>query len=254
LDPDYWNKKLVSLRSYFENVYNPKDAPETLSKLPEPFSSMIGNSSVDIIPHQIDLLYDRNYTPRPVIQSYAAYTGKLDRLNSNNLKAEYIMFSVSAIDGRYPWFDESRTKLALYEQYSPVLFKEGWILLKRREEPLSCSEKDISSVSVRPDKKVQIPESAGLVYADIRLGYSFKGYLRKFLYQPPVPQIDFHLKDGSAMSFRAIRPIISDHVLVSRFIDNADDAFLFFSGNFQSLRKVDKIRLYLEKNLRLMKK
>lgn len=246
LDPEYWNKRVLSLKSYFENANNPKDAPEALSKLPEPFSSIIGDSSVDIIPHHIDLLVDRNYAPRPVIQSYAAYTGKLDRLNSKNLKAEYIMFTLGSIDGRYPWFDESRTKLALYEQYSPVLFEQGWILLKRREEPLSCSEKDISSVSVRPGKKVQIPESTGLVYADIRLGYSFKGYLEKFLFQPPVPQIDFHLKDGSAMSFRAIRPIIADSVLVSRFLDSMDDAFLFFSGNFESLRKVDKTRLYLE--------
>ncbi|GEM_PF-3668715 len=245
LSVDYWKKCFNDKLKYWSQIKEERALPEPGVILPEKILSMIGEGTVDLIPHHMEAVSRHNYLPRPVFQSYAAYTPKLDKLNAYNLKSQFIVFNLESIDGRYPWFDESRTKLRLYELYEPILTEENWILLKRREKPQICHEKPLSTVIARPRKKVSIPESNGLVYADIEIRYTLIGELLKLFFQPPIPQIDFHLKDATAMSFAAIRPIISEHVLISRFLDNNDDAEKFFKGEFDRLRKVDSIRFFL---------
>lgn len=242
---DYWQIRFNDKLKYLSEVKEVRGLPEPEVILPDKIISRIGEDKVDLMTHHVEAVSKLNYLPRPVFQSYAAYTPKLDQLNAYNLNSDFIVFKLETIDGRYPWFDESRTKLRLYELYEPILTEEDWILLKRREKPKSCNEKTLSTVVARPRKKVPVPESKGLVYADIEIKYTFLGGLQKLFFQTPIPQIDFHLKDGAAMSFAAIRPIISDHVLVSRFLDSNSDAENFFRGDFEQLRKVDSIRFFL---------
>ena len=45
---------------------------------------------------------------------------------------DYILFSVNSIDDRYPFFDESRTKLAIFNHYSVVKEIDGDLLLRKK--------------------------------------------------------------------------------------------------------------------------
>jgi len=69
------------------------------------------NDKVDIIPWDISLLYayDMNWAPRPIFQSYSAYTHYLDVKNAeyfeSDTRPDKIIFSFMSIDWRYPFFD-----------------------------------------------------------------------------------------------------------------------------------------------------
>ena len=94
--------------------------------------------SVDVIPSEISKVYFNGwkYDPRPVIQSYSAYNSYLDSLNYQKYISpgapDYVLFSLSSIDDRLPFFDESKTKLALFTHYSVVGAMGEDLLLRKR--------------------------------------------------------------------------------------------------------------------------
>lgn len=104
-----------------KNEFSPK---ETICFVPDKLKSQIGQASVDIIPWDISEIYrtNLNYNPRPIVQSYSAYTKYLDSLNSAKYLSpsapDFVIYSHMAIDHRYANWDESilrRTLLTNYE-------------------------------------------------------------------------------------------------------------------------------------------
>ena len=93
-------------------------------KLPDEIISIIGQKTVDIIPHNVNLIYFNklNYDPRPVFQSYAAYSENLINLNRRKYESEnapdFIIFSNEILDNRYALFDDAGAKIAILENYS----------------------------------------------------------------------------------------------------------------------------------------
>ena len=71
------------------------------------------HGSVDIYPwgQSFLLARDMDYRPRPVIQSYLAYTQKLEELNAAHLRGknapDWIFFSFGTIDDRYTSLDDA---------------------------------------------------------------------------------------------------------------------------------------------------
>ena len=99
---------------------------EELKSTSEVFTQITKNGTVDAIPWDItDLVVGGlNYSPRPIIQSYSAYTEKLQKINYNhyfNIKTrpEYVILKAIAIDGRiepdqdYPLLDIIRNNYKL---------------------------------------------------------------------------------------------------------------------------------------------
>ena len=93
-------------------------------KLPDEIISIIGQKTVDIIPHNVNLIYFNklNYDPRPVFQSYAAYSENLINLNRQKYESEnapdFVIFSNEILDNRYALFDDAGAKIAILENYS----------------------------------------------------------------------------------------------------------------------------------------
>ena len=91
------------------------------NQLPEAIKNKIGESTVDIYPWNIQLLFENklNYLPRPVIQSYTSYTKYLENLNyehyNSNKAPQFIIYEYLSIDNRYPLFDEPKMNLILFE-------------------------------------------------------------------------------------------------------------------------------------------
>lgn len=114
----------------------------TKNSLPDKVIEEIGDETVDIYPWDILLLFENklNYLPRPVIQSYTAYTKALENLNfdlyNSEKGPEYVIYHYGSIDKRYPLFDEPKLNLVLELNYKP-LFKfnfseENLILFKKK--------------------------------------------------------------------------------------------------------------------------
>ena len=72
--------------------------------------------SVEVYPWDVwlPLIHDLPYRPRPVFQSYAAFTTKLSEMNARHLisaKPETLLFQVKTIDGRLPTVDDAQKRV-----------------------------------------------------------------------------------------------------------------------------------------------
>ncbi|HEX2549093.1 MAG TPA: hypothetical protein VHM20_04635, partial [Gammaproteobacteria bacterium] len=97
-----------------------------LHRVPEGYATLIGNSTVDIMPTEIAELYyyKMNYCARPIPQTYSAYDEYLDAKNAEKLTSdsgpEYLLYTNEAIDHRHPFWDESITKRAMLSHYELI--------------------------------------------------------------------------------------------------------------------------------------
>jgi hypothetical protein len=96
------------------------------NQLPRNILNKIGNNSIDSYPWNTQILLENklNFTPRPVFQSYTAYTPELEEKNfeyySSDKAPKFVLYDFEAIDNRYPLFDESKLNLIFTKNYSCV--------------------------------------------------------------------------------------------------------------------------------------
>src|SRR5882724_5051114 len=170
--------KFQAIKNYFAGIKkydHERLVADSLVSVDNEYRKIIGDSTVDIIPVEISRIYFNGlrYDPRPVIQSYSAYNYYLDGLNCQKYRSpdapEYILFSLNSVDGRVPFFDESRTKLALIDRYRIVGNVEKDLLLKKRETPwhfLQLREGE-EVVSAKMGEDIVIGKKRGLQYSRI---------------------------------------------------------------------------------------
>jgi hypothetical protein len=85
--------------------------------------AQLATGTVDVLPVDIALVYGYGFAwdPRPVLQSYSAYTTYLDDSDAAHFASatgpDRLLFADSSIDGRYPVFDEPATFRTLLQRY-----------------------------------------------------------------------------------------------------------------------------------------
>lgn len=213
------------------------------------YKAIIGHHSADILPQEISTLYFNGlrYDPRPVIQSYAAYTQYLDSLNCQKYRSpgapEYLLFSVGSVDGRVPFFDESRTKLAILERYSVVADIKGDLVLKKKEMPENLRPLREDTILVGFGKDIPVRKSRNLQFSRIFIEYNRWGRMRRLFYQPPYLKITFNLDDGEVRTFRAIAPVLADGVILNKFLESEDEFQLLLQADGRLNANVISIRI-----------
>ena len=80
--------------------------------LPAPFHKAVGNGTVDAVPWNVSgvIANGWRWQPRPVFQSYAAFTPALDHLNARHIQsaaaADFALVNWETIDSRHPFFED----------------------------------------------------------------------------------------------------------------------------------------------------
>ena len=213
----------------------------------QPLLGQVGSSSVDIYPfeHLAAYAYDLNWTPHPVLQSYSAYTHRLDQADadfySGSQAPEYVVFAVDTIDGRNALFDEPAAVRALLERYRPVQRSGPYLLLRHRTDVTAPRPiRRLESIRVPLGADVLVPASPGRVYADIDVRYSLFGQVLRSVFQPSIAEIWFGYEDGTiSRPYRLVTTTARDGVLVSGHVDNAEQfAQVIEGGNPQPIRSL----------------
>jgi hypothetical protein len=248
-------KKISDIKTYCSTLVaynNALKSSDSLVNSKNELNSIIRNGTVDIIPTEISKIYFNglNYNPRPVIQSYAAYNYYLDSLNYlkyNSVSApDYLLFSVNSIDGRYAFFDESRTKLAILNNYSIDKELDGDVILKRNYQNRLIKESRHEVFNSKLGEDIPIKPYNGIIFSRIIINYSLWGNLRKLLYQPPQLNITFTLANGETRTYKAIRSILKDGVILNKFVDDNEDLVLYMATDGKLSTNVSKIRFETE--------
>jgi hypothetical protein len=217
-------------------------------RLPDSILETIGGKTVDVIPSEISYVYfnDLHYSPRPVMQSYVAYDDYLDNKNYEKYMSasapQFILLSAGAIDDRYPFFDESKTRLAILQNYEVVESCDDILLLRRYDQPIDLLERGAEEGVARLGEAIRLKDTDDLQYMTVGIEYNLLGMALRALYQPPELRVVFRFEDGQEQAYRAVKPIVNGGVLVNKFVASTDQAKLFFTSNGKFNKKVSSIR------------
>lgn len=196
------------------------------------------NESVDIIPWDITLLYlyELNWTPRPVIQSYSNYTANLDKLTASYFYEEHrpdkLIYSLKSIDGRYPIFDEPETFRTILSKYSYIASNDDYIILQNDEQKQQLQMTLIEEQTVHVNDTIKIPEfDSGYLFVKVNWDKSVGGKVSDFLYKAPFNYIKINLATGESKIHRFISDTSKNGIYISNYINDNNDLKNLWLGN-----------------------
>ncbi|MCW6511417.1 hypothetical protein [Lichenifustis flavocetrariae] len=179
------------------------------------------------------LASDRDYDPRPIFQSYSAYTPRLAQLNADHLTGpqapQTIFFAHEPIDNRYPALEDGPSWPALLGQYRFRSFAKGYAVLDRINGASPASIGAVmTSGSFAFGKPVQVPLTAPFVWATMTFHPTLLGSLASILYKLPPLTMSVTTTDGQTKDYRLIAGMASAGFLMSPSVTSV--------ANFVALR------------------
>jgi hypothetical protein len=192
---------------------------------------LASGQTTDILPWDVEVAYGYpvHWSPRPVLQSYVAFTPYLDHLDATYFEGrhapERLLLAYRSIDSRYPPFDEPAALRAIYAGYEPAGQDRDFLILTRRPQPDSTILLPISSVQARLGEQIPVPSSpnGGMVYAAVSVPYSLKGQLMNLAFQASELHVRFRLDSGDVGPFRFVPRVGPDGLLLGSYVGSLDD-------------------------------
>ncbi|MBL8299229.1 MAG: hypothetical protein JNN30_12900 [Rhodanobacteraceae bacterium] len=208
----------------------------------------VGAQRIDLLTNGqgLVLVNDLAFAPRPVFQSYAAYTPTLLRLNEayflGNTAPPFVLLKLEAVDQRYPTSEDALALLALWRNYRPVELEQGFVLLERVREtrtPLATTATEY--VDVAPGEWINVPAAVSpqLLHGDIAL--STLGRVFATLLREPELRAEVQLDNGETRQFRLLRSTAAAGFLLTPFFADERAYVHWFYGERQPA--VQRIRL-----------
>jgi hypothetical protein len=220
------------MKKQLSNLYRLK--PETLIT--------ISNHTMDVFPYDISITeaYNFNWHPRPIFQSYSAYTEYLDSLNAKHFSSdsapEYILYALGTIDLRYAIFDEPKTFRTLLQKYKPCGQDGKFLVLRKNPSAPKYIEEYAGEKTVKFRETIPIPQVGNTpLFARIYVERNLLGIGRAFLFKPPI--INFVLLNGQNIIgdrvWRFVAPNAMNGLFVSKCISDQNSLLEIWRGDIQ---------------------
>jgi hypothetical protein len=224
-------------------------------RLPDRIHRLIGNATVDAIPWDVDLVEANgwNWRPRPVFQSYTAYTPDLDRLDAAHLEsnrtADFAILNFAAIDDRHPFLETPLSWRALLDRYDLKLAAADWFLLQHRTAARYAPLTPLGFSMARWDEDVLVPQADGMLVMSPRLRSSLAGKLTALLFRSAAVYTEVTYRSGRKLRWRCVPRNLADGVLIRPFPQDLQDLRpLFFRDVVRnSTQQILSIRFHTDK-------
>jgi hypothetical protein len=182
--------------------------------------------------------YDLDWSPRPVIQSYQAYTPALDAWNAQHMSGtsapQAVLYSPRTVDGRYAPFDEPATFWRLVTGYRLVRRAGQFAVFEKRDER-RVERVDLGTVKTRFGAAVNVPEfPRGYVLADVEIKYSRLGRWLALAYKVSPVSVTFKLKGRGRRTHRFVPPTGNRDLLVSDYAGTVEELAALLDGSAQA--------------------
>jgi len=232
-----WSQKAI-LEEQKENIK--RESPNAV------LVDYVGNETIDIYNYNQNKLHhvDLNWSPRPVFQSYSAYTRRLLKINEShiiNKGPKFVLFNNETIDGRLPLLDDNLWVRQLFHRYSFVANIHGQLLLERKEGVVVPELRELGSGTIGFNQEVAIPDKGNPIYISVKMEETLLGKIVSLLYKPPVINMVVYMKNGSSYSYRIIPEMIEEPTLISPMLNSNQKVLNFLYG--MSTDIVDRIKI-----------
>lgn len=206
-------------------------------RLPPAVVGRLRDGSVDVMPWDIDVVYGYglDWRPRPVLQSYTAYTPRLDALDERFFAGprapDHVLFYLRAIDGRYPLFEEPGATRRLFARYGLEDVGDGYVVLSRRDaQPPKLRR--AGSVTAPVGAAVAVPgHGGGRIFASIELTYSVRGRALDLLFRPSETRIVLIQGTGlESPAYRLLPRVAAEPEPVGSYVLDVTDLAAYLEG------------------------
>ncbi|HWY30380.1 MAG TPA: hypothetical protein VNX46_06490 [Candidatus Acidoferrum sp.] len=212
-----------------------------------------GSGTSDLYNCRQDVLFanNRDYCPRPVIQSYSAYTARLARMNAEWLRtdraAQNLYFTPDGYDGRLPALDDGLSWpeiLTRYDLREVSGVPQQYLWFTRSSHPRSARLEFLLETNLVAQKTFVLPVTNGLVWAEIGIKKTSSGKVLSWIYKPAVLAVDLKLAGGKSHVCTVVPALTGAGFLLSPFVADPE--------SFAALAKGDEALLAPQKVLTLI--
>lgn len=250
--PGDWQSSLaqpfLAIRANISNLLKPAAYQQTISagveaekqrsQLPL-LRDRIGQSSVDMFGcEQLAVLATGlNYQPRPVFQSYAAYSPRLLQWNQTFYQSEtppeFVIFRLLAMDRKLPTLEDALVLRHLLINYELAASEAPFLLLKARQsEPAKL--KLLKEATISPGQPINLSNYGTTnLWLELELKPTLLGRAREFAYQPAKSRLVVSWKaSGKELTrrFRAPAPMLAAGFLLSPLVLTTDEVRALYEG------------------------
>ncbi len=234
---------------YRERLAERQRAALTGLRLPEGARAYVGDASIDGYPWETGYLVAGrfNWRPRPVFQSYIAYTPWLDTQNARFFRSssapEFILWDrvrLSSIDGRYLLSDEPKTVYEILRHYSVGNWVGRFkVTLKRTDRPRLGLPQEVGRLSPAWGEWVEVPAKDGFItLASIDFKRTLWGLVQRWVYKEFEIVVQAELADGRMVSHRIVPDNAPSGLWISPYLER-----LGLKGLYAGGVRVKRIRL-----------
>jgi hypothetical protein len=192
--------------------------------------TVVGDGTVDVLSsgQGVVLLNGLNWTPRPVFQSYAAYTESLLGMNTRHFRGDrapqFVLLRVEPIDGRFPMLEDSGVLLELMKRYRPVLTEKNYLLMQRGvewESECDNQHRPCLERTIELGEEVVVDHAPGqFLTLQLEFHETAAGKVLKSLYRPPVVYLKVVTASAVEKEYRLIPEITNSPFLLSPLVEN----------------------------------
>lgn len=185
------------------------------------------------------------WSPRPIFQSYAAYTPVLAEKNRNHLLGtqapDNIIFKVEPVDGRMASMEDGASWPVMMAHYRPTHMQNGFLFLQKKANIAGIGDfLALTKEKHKLGERVGLPDSEQALFAKIEVLPTFLGQMARILYKPSPLQISLELDNGQVKQFRFIAGMAEAGFVISPLIENTAGFGALFAQ--QSLLESEKVK------------
>ena len=223
-------------RGYWQEADQELESERSRIALPD-LQKIIGSGTVDVLGnHQsYAVLNSLNYRPRPVFQSYAAYSASLMTLNEQfylSVPPDYVICRLTPIDFRFPPLEDALSLRNLLINYDLAASDDHFLLFKARQ-PAAPVLTLLAEGTVQLGEKIDLTRFKDLnTWLQITLDPTLAGRLRQFVYQPPHVRLTiWDRAAGQHAAFRAPVPMLAAGFLATPLLLRNASLVAIYSRN-----------------------
>lgn len=191
-----------------------------------PFANQQGQA--DVYPWDLSplLASEMTWKPRPILQSYAAFTPSLIKANADHLKSNppaRIYFAINPIDQRYPAMEDGASWLDLLGSFRAKTLDGGYALLEHRASAAAALQPGPATrVTARLGERVAVSGWEHPVWVSMDIKPTLLGKLYATLYKAPELSLEVMYEDGSTSLYRMIAGMGESGFLLSPTVTDAN--------------------------------